>query len=157
MNIKETLQSYNRVIYIDTSVRLKLSAIKSLIERTKDVGVLTKYHETFISCFSDPRSFKWFQEDISHFEGVYSLEANLVIIDRTNFVAQLIMKAWVTCALDIYCIAPPGCSQIQSNIKFKKIQINFKVLSPIYSDTKPTLAGLQWLLHANYIYLNVFI
>jgi hypothetical protein len=95
------------VIYLDTSIKFKSSQIEHIIERVKDVGMLSRYIELTLPCFTDTRMFDWFGESASAYRRVHSLEANFLIFSRT-FVTSLLMKAWVSCSLDRNCIAPPG-------------------------------------------------
>lgn len=50
---------------------------------------------------------------------MYSLEANFLVF-RKSLILDLIMKSWVTCALDENCIAPKG-SHIYGRIKNWKL------------------------------------
>jgi len=51
--------------------------------------------------------FKWFKETPEDYSNVPSLEANIIFLKKSVLTA-LVMKAWVTCALDKTCIEPPG-------------------------------------------------
>lgn len=104
---QETLKDHETVIYIDTSIKFTTNEINHIVETVKDVGMLSRYIGLNIKCFTDDRMFEWFHESPDSFSNVYSLEANLLIFHR-SFLTSLVMKAWVSCALDRDCIAPPG-------------------------------------------------
>ena len=93
-------------MYIDTSIRFNSNEIASLFEKSKEVGILSRYiQETQLPCFTDKKMFEWFGETSKTFTEYKSAEANFIII-RNNFLTSLIMKAWITCALDESCISP---------------------------------------------------
>jgi hypothetical protein len=50
-------------------------------------------------------TFSWFNETYSTFDDVYIAEAGFVAV-TDNFLSRLVLKTWVTCALDVECIAP---------------------------------------------------
>lgn len=104
---KETLKNHETVIYIDTSIKLGTSQINHLVTTVKDVGMLSRYINLYVKCFTDPSMLAWFRETPQSFADTHSLEANLLIFHR-SFVTSLIMKAWVSCALERDCIAPLG-------------------------------------------------
>ena len=66
-------------------------------------GIITRYIDLYLTCFTDANMFKWFNNNVNTYLDVHSLEANFIIINKNNFVSHLIMKAWVTCALDQNC------------------------------------------------------
>ena len=99
---------YERVIYLDTAIKMKSNALEPIASAADELGIMTRYHPTYITCFSDPRSFVWFGEEAASFEGVRTLEANLLVLNRNHVITTLVMKAWVMCALDAQCIAPEG-------------------------------------------------
>lgn len=51
--------------------------------------------------------FTWFGEQAYTFNQIDSIDANILLFSR-SFLSTLIMKAWLTCALDTTCIAPVG-------------------------------------------------
>ena len=53
--------------------------------------------------------FTWFGEETKSFETFFTIEANILLFQQ-SFLTSLIMKAWITCALDRDCIAPLGSS-----------------------------------------------
>ncbi len=68
--------------------------------------MLTRHLVYFkLPCYTNPQMFRWFEENPQTYNHVYTLEANIIMLHR-SFVTSLIMKAWVTCALDKSCIAP---------------------------------------------------
>ena len=108
---KETLKSYETVIYVDSSVKFKSNKIQNLLDIGKEIGILTRYLPLKTNCFTDHRMFKWFNLTRSNFNGLMTLEASLMIFQKT-FITSLIMKAWVSCALDESCISPPGSTPL---------------------------------------------
>lgn len=73
----------------------------------EDTSLLTRYIPFNLTCFTDYRMFEWFLDKAPTYSNVYTLEANFIMIKK-SFLTSLIMKAWVLCALDRDCIAPPG-------------------------------------------------
>jgi hypothetical protein len=49
--------------------------------------------------------FSWFNETYSAFDDIYIAEAGFVAV-TDNFLSRLVLKTWVTCALDLKCISP---------------------------------------------------
>lgn len=74
---------------------------------TKEIGMLSRYLKINLTCYTDERMFKWFESRSADFVDMYTLEANFLLFYRT-FITSLIMKSWLTCALDESCIAPKG-------------------------------------------------
>lgn len=48
-----------------------------------------------------------YSKDAKKYEEVFSIDANFLLFKK-SILTSLIMKAWVTCALDESCIAPEG-------------------------------------------------
>ena len=62
-----------------------------------------------LSCYTNPKMFKWFGENSRSYDSIDTLEANVVFFHK-NFISDLLLKAWIICALDKRCIAPRGSS-----------------------------------------------
>ncbi len=65
----------------------------------------------YLPCFTLSGTFSWFQETHSSFEEIYIAEAGFLAV-TDNFLSRLILKTWVTCALDASCIAPSSSSTL---------------------------------------------
>jgi hypothetical protein len=107
--IQETLRKHETVIYIDSSIRFHSNELQPLVNTLRDVGLLTQYIGLKLNCYTNPKQFEWFGETAKSYQDFYTIEANILFFHR-NFITTLMMKAWVTCALDVNCIAPPGSS-----------------------------------------------
>ncbi len=105
--IQQTLSKYDTVLYIDSSIRFHNNKLLPLMRPLRDVGLLTQYIGLELNCYTNPKQFEWFGETADSFVDFFTIEANILLFHR-NFVTTLMMKAWVTCALDVNCIAPPG-------------------------------------------------
>ena len=90
---------------MDSSIIFESNDIEAIIDYSKDIGLLTRYLDLKLPCYTDPRMFNWFGTNENQFHNVHTLEANFIVLNR-NLLTELIMKAWVTCALDAECIAP---------------------------------------------------
>ena len=129
--IQETLKEYETVIYIDSSIRFQSSEISPIIESLKNVGMLTQFIELKLNCYTNPKMFDWFHETKDNYEDFFTIEANILLFHR-SFITSLIMKAWVTCALEEQCIAPVGstiggcCGCHRKFFEIKKIGKFFK-------------------------------
>ncbi len=80
-----------------------------MIEALRNVGLLTQFIGLKLNCYTNPKMYEWFGETNKTYEGFYTIEANILLFYR-NFITILMMKGWLTCALDPDCIAPPGSS-----------------------------------------------
>ncbi len=98
---------YDHVVYLDTSIELKSDNLNSILRKAKTTGILTQFIGLELTCYTDSKMFAWFNENTKLFDRLWSIEANLLIMHR-NFINSLIMKVWITCALDEKCIAPEG-------------------------------------------------
>ena len=105
--IQEVMSQYKSVIYLDSSIRFTSNKIANIFGMTREIGMLSRYIRTNLTCYTDERMFNWFGSDRAEFIDMYSLEANFLLFNR-NFLTSLIMKSWLTCALDETCISPKG-------------------------------------------------
>jgi hypothetical protein len=102
------LLEYQTVFYVDTSIKIDSNEIDAVLKVVREIGVVSRYLPGFnLPCYTDSRTFSWFKETDESLAGVYSAEANFIIIHR-NFLSTLLMKAWVTCAMNEECVAPKG-------------------------------------------------
>lgn len=96
-------------MYMDSSIRLESNEIDSQMETLKTTGLLTQFIGLKLTCYTNPKQFEWFHETSKQYENFFTIEANFIMMKK-NFINSLMMKAWVTCALDKDCIAPEGSS-----------------------------------------------
>lgn len=114
--IQETLSQHRRVIYVDSSIRFKSNQIKPILSSCDDLGIMARYIDTRLICYTHAGMFKWFGERRADYQDYMSAEANFIVFDSSNLLTLLVMKAWVTCTLSNECIAPKG-SHIYGGIK----------------------------------------
>lgn len=105
--IADVMKYYEQIMYIDASIRFKSTDASDLIDKSSQTGVVASYIGFRLPCFTHPNAFKWFGETSESYDQVGTIEGNFIIFNR-NFLTALILKAWVTCALDESCIAPKG-------------------------------------------------
>lgn len=95
-------------MYIDSSIRFQNQNLNPSIATAKTSGIALQTLTYFnLTCYTNPRMFHWFKETEADYESFPTLEANIIMLHK-SFVTSLIMKAWVTCAMDKNCIAPEG-------------------------------------------------
>ncbi len=96
------------VLYMDASIRLGSGEIDPLLDKAKQTGYLSTYLPPFkITCYTNPKMFEWFGENADDYQDIFSMEAGTLILYK-NLLNMILMKAWLTCALDKDCIAPAG-------------------------------------------------
>lgn len=101
--IQEVLKEYDTILYVDSSIRFKSSEIGPLVESCKDVGFLTQFIGFNLVCYTTMNQFVWFGETWKNYEEFFTIEANILMF-HSSFLTNLIMKAWVTCALQENCM-----------------------------------------------------
>lgn len=101
------MRSYDSVLYLDSSIRFKSGELAPIFTTLKETGLLTQFIGLKLTCYTNPQMFAWFNEEVKSYESFFTIEANILLFHR-NFLTTLMMKSWVTCALDENCIAPPG-------------------------------------------------
>ncbi len=101
------LKEYETVMYVDTSIRFKSNEVAPVIDTLRQIGFLTQYIYLRLVQYTNPQMFEWFEETADMYKQFWTIEANIIFFKR-SVVTSLVMKAWVTCALDKECIAPAG-------------------------------------------------
>ncbi|CAF4037191.1 unnamed protein product, partial [Rotaria sp. Silwood1] len=102
----DAIRRFGSIIYGDTSIRYKTSKFDHLLIDNLIRGFSCReLPEHYLSCFTLEKTFLWFNETSSSFDNIYIAEAGFLAV-TDNFLSRLILKTWVTCALDINCIAP---------------------------------------------------
>ncbi len=95
-------------MYVDSSIKFISKKIKPSLTVALRNGISSQTLTYLnLTCYTDPGMFKWFKETPEDYSNVPSLEANIIFFKKSVLTA-LVMKAWVTCALDKTCIEPPG-------------------------------------------------
>lgn len=99
-----------------------------------------------LTCYTNPKTFHWFHENPSDYLLMQRHIHAAMIFMTKNFLSTIVMKAWVTCALDVNCISPEGhrlapccgCHRYdQSALQvilshFYWYPVNYKEYSPAY-------------------------
>ncbi len=107
---KESLRRFKFVIYMEP-VKSCVDLLKSTIRNSKTFNrpILMSKKQS-LNCYTNKKMFEWF--DI---EEAADVNANLidtrVMLFQRDFLTSLMIKIWVTCALDIECIAPSDSSK----------------------------------------------
>ncbi|CAF1620046.1 unnamed protein product [Rotaria sp. Silwood1] len=108
--VQDAVQRFGTILYGDTSVRYLTSNFNRIIIDNLIRGFACReLPGHYLSCYTLSGTFSWFNETSSSFDDIYIAEAGFVAV-TDNFLSRLILKTWVTCALDINCISP-GNSQ----------------------------------------------
>jgi len=97
-------------MYVDTSIRFKSNEVAPIIDTLRNIGFLTQYIFLRLVDYTNPQMFKWFEETADMYTNFWTIEANILFF-HNNFLTKLLMKAWITCALEEQCIAPDGYYQ----------------------------------------------
>ena len=106
--VQEALNSEDLIMYIDSSIKFNNKNLQPTLSTAIYSGLALQTLPGFnLTCHTDKKLFNWYQETPEDFSHVPTLEAKIIFFKR-SVVTSLVMKAWVTCALDKECIAPAG-------------------------------------------------
>ncbi|CAF1188624.1 unnamed protein product [Rotaria sp. Silwood1] len=106
--VQDAVHRFGSIIYGDTSIRYKTSNFDRLLLDNLIRGFSCReLPGHYLPCFTSFGTLLWFQETISTFDDIYIAEAGFLAV-TDNFLSRLILKTWVTCALDEKCITPLG-------------------------------------------------
>lgn len=104
--LQDALRRFGSIIYGDTSIRYRTSNFDRLLIDNSIRGFSCReLPGHYLPCFTLGGTFQWFGETYSSFNDVYIAEAGFVAV-TDNFLSRLVLKTWITCALDPQCIAP---------------------------------------------------
>ncbi|CAF1374458.1 unnamed protein product, partial [Didymodactylos carnosus] len=104
--VQDALKRYGAVIYGDTSVRYKTNNFDHLLIDNVVRGFSCReLPGHYLPCYTLSNLFTWFNESSSTFDDVYVAEAGFLFV-QDNFLSRLVMKTWITCALDATCLIP---------------------------------------------------
>ena len=99
------------MIYIDTTIRFRSNLISDILLVSEQLGMVTNDYKNSLDlvCYSNKKIFKWFETLEDLYNRIKLVKTNFLVFHR-NFLSTLVLKAWVTCALEKECIAPEGSS-----------------------------------------------
>ncbi|CAF1970578.1 unnamed protein product [Rotaria magnacalcarata] len=106
--VQDALRRYGTIIYGDASARFNSNSFNPvLIDNYIRGFAVRELPNHYLSCFTRTGTFGWFNQSYSQFDEIYMSEANFLVVTDT-FLTRLIMKAWLTCALEPECIMALG-------------------------------------------------
>ena len=78
---------------------------------SEQLGMIANNNKNLLNlnCYSNSKIFKWFHTTLELYKDINLIKTNFLVFHR-NFLSSLVLKAWVTCALDPSCISPEGSS-----------------------------------------------
>ena len=95
-------------IYMDTAVMLNSKKVQAMIDLSQKTGFVLSITRKDFMCHTNQKVFEWFKESPANYMSMQShIHAAMITVTK-NSLSTIIMKAWVTCALDVNCISPPG-------------------------------------------------
>lgn len=104
--VQDAVRRFGSIIYGDTSIRYETSTFDRLLIDNSIRGFSCReLPGHYLPCFTLGGTFSWFNESLSSYDDIYIAEAGFVAV-TDNFLSRLVLKTWVTCALDTNCIAP---------------------------------------------------
>ncbi|CAF4761073.1 unnamed protein product [Rotaria socialis] len=102
--IQDALRRYGTIIYGDASARFNSNSFNPVLIDNYIRGFAAReLPDHYLSCFTRTGTFDWFNQSYSQFDEIYMSEANFLVVTDT-FLTRLMMKAWLTCALESKCL-----------------------------------------------------
>ncbi|CAF4122427.1 unnamed protein product [Rotaria sordida] len=117
--IQDALHRYGTVIYADSSIRFNSNSFNPVVIDNYIRGfAVREIPDRYLSCYTHTDTFTWFNQSYTNFDNIYIADSGLIIVTDT-FITRLIMKAWLTCALEPECLitfrSQINCSRTSSN------------------------------------------
>ncbi|CAF4090730.1 unnamed protein product [Rotaria sordida] len=117
--IQDALRRYGTIIYADSSIRFNSNAFNPVVIDNYIRGFAAReLPGHYVSCYTHTDTFTWFNQSYTNFDNIYIAEAGFVVVTDT-FLTRLIMKAWLTCALEPECLitfrSQTNCSRTSLN------------------------------------------
>ncbi|CAF1482004.1 unnamed protein product, partial [Rotaria sp. Silwood1] len=117
--IQDALRRYGTIIYGDSSVRFNSNSFNPVLIDNYIRGFAARElpgHS--LPCYTHVDTFTWFNQSYTNFENIYIAETGFLVVTDT-FLTRLIMKAWLTCALESDCLvsyeSETKCGRISSD------------------------------------------
>ncbi|CAF4196784.1 unnamed protein product, partial [Rotaria sordida] len=102
--IQDALRRYGTVIYADSSIRFNSNSFNPVVIDNYIRGFAAReLPDRYLSCYTHTDTFTWFNQSYTNFDNIYIADDGLIIVTDT-FITRLIMKAWLTCALESDCL-----------------------------------------------------
>ena len=102
------LREFGFVMWMDTSVRFTDSDQDRLFQAAKDHGVIYRPGFYNLVVHTDYDTFSFLNEDPCLFQNQNEIEANMILVYRTQVTNDFFMKPLVLCALSFGCIVTKG-------------------------------------------------
>ncbi|CAF3370100.1 unnamed protein product [Rotaria socialis] len=106
--IQDALRRYGTIIYSDSSIRFKSNSFSPILIDNYIRGfAVRELPSRSLPCYTRTGTFDWFNQSYSQYDDITMAETDLLVVTDT-FLTRLIMKAWLTCALESECIMALG-------------------------------------------------
>ncbi|CAF4499164.1 unnamed protein product [Rotaria socialis] len=106
--IQDALRRYGTIIYGDSSIRFKSNSFSPILIDNYIRGfAVRELPSRSLPCYTRTGTFDWFNQSYSQYGDIAMAETDLLVVTDT-FLTRLIMKAWLTCALESECIMALG-------------------------------------------------
>ena len=94
------LQTYQFILWIDSSIRFQTSDLDPLFLKAKEKGVMAKYDGFLLASHTNEDTYSFLQETPCVFRNSREFSASLLLFHSgNNIVRNYLIKPWVACAL----------------------------------------------------------